>query len=194
VITQSRVFNIALSGALLITLIAAVPVMGQNVKTKSNPNRDISKFNRYAWKQSKITLAQTPEVVAKMDQKLQDAVNRVLARKGYVEYPQNPDFLIQVVAYGLPDMQTSANVDVGHPFDATTVYTSQRPDGPGISVWVVVISNVSFILSDRSSNEVAWQADVTKKYKDPQKAIRNLDKEIQNVVKKALKDLPAHKK
>jgi hypothetical protein len=193
VIIQSRIFNTALSLTLLLGLMAS-SVMGQDVKIKSNPNRDISKFTKYAWKQSKIALAQKPEVVAEIERKLKDAVNRELVRKGYVEDPQNPDLLIQVAAFGLPEMRTSANQDLNHLSDGTTVYTSQRPGGPGISAWMDVISNVSFILSYRSSNEVAWQADVTKKYKDPQKAIRNLDKEIQSVVKKALKDLPAHKK
>jgi hypothetical protein len=192
VTTQSRTFIIALNMALLVAL-AAAPFTGQSVKTSSNPKRDISKFSKYAWKPNKIAVAQPPEVVAAMDRTIKDAVNSELVRKGYVENPHNPDFLIQVAGYGMPEMQTSANPNMATPSD-TWVLTSQGMGGPGMSAWMSVISNVSFILTDRSSNEVAWQADVTKKYKNPQKAIRNLDKEIQGVVNKALKDLPAHKK
>jgi len=104
VITQSRICIIALNMALLIALMAA-PVTGQSVKTKSNPNRDISKLSKYAWKQNKIAAAQKPEVVAEMDRTIKDAVNRELAQKGYIENPQNPDKEVQnVVQKALKDL------------------------------------------------------------------------------------------
>jgi len=184
-----RKFIIALFLALLMFLSVA-PVIGQSVKIKSNSKRAISTLGKYAWRQNKIAVAQTPEVAAEIDRKIKDAVNRELARKGFIESQQNPDFLVQVATYGVPEMLTSANPDVTNPF-GNTVYT--QTGGPGVSLWMAVISNVSFILTESSSSQVLWQADATKKYKDPQKVIRNLDKEIQNVVGNSLKALPAHK-
>jgi hypothetical protein len=189
VTTQTRIFIIALNWALLITL-AVAPLTGQNVQTKSNPKQNISKLGKYSWKNNKMGFSQTPEVMAEMDRTIKDAVNSELAKRGYVESSQDPDFLVQVSAFGIPEMATSANTDLTNPFNAM-VYT--QVGGPGVNIWMAVVSNLSFILTDRSSNEVAWQADVTKKYKDPQKAIRNLKQEVQSVVKKSLKDLPRHK-
>lgn len=189
--TQSRIFVVGLNMTLMIA-VAASSLPGQSVKIKSNPNRDISKFGKYAWNQNRIAAAQKPDVVAQMDRTIKEAVNRELARKGYAEDPQHPDFLIEVAGYGMPDMQTSANPDMTNPSGAN-VFTSQSPGGPGISAWMAVIANMSFIVTDRSSNEVAWQADVKKKYKDPQKAIQNLEKEIESVVNKALQNFPKHK-
>ncbi len=190
--TSFRHSKFAICLGFLITL-AALPVAGQSVKTKSSPNRDISKLGKYSWKENKIAAAQKPEVVAQMDRAIKDAVNRVLRQKGYVENPQAPDFLVQVAGYGMPDMKTSANPDLSSPPTTPNVFTSQAPAGAGVNIWMTVIANMSFILTERSSDEVAWQADVSKKYKNPQKSLQNLDKEIQDVVEKALKDLPAHK-
>ncbi len=190
--TQLRVFIFRLNMALMIVL-SAYALAAQSVKVNANPNRDISKLGKYAWKQNQLAAAQKPEVIAQMDRTLKDAVNRELAKKGYAEDQQHPDFLVQVAGYGVPDIETSANPDkTRYAYDAN-VFTSQSPGGPGISAWMAIISHVSFILTDSSSNEVVWQADVKKKYKDPKKAIQNLEKEINSVVNKALRDIPAHK-
>jgi hypothetical protein len=190
--TPFRLFTITFCIGLLLAL-TAVPVAGQSVKIKSSPVRDISKLGKYAWKENKIGASQKPEVIAEMDRAIKDAVNKVLKQKGYVENPQAPDFLVQVSGYGMPDMKTSANPDLSSAPTTGGTFTSQAPGGAGVNIWMTVISNMSFILTERSSDEVAWQADISKKYKNPQKAIQNLDKEIQDVVEKALKDLPAHK-
>ncbi len=190
--TRLRIFIVRLNMALMIVL-SATALLAQSVKITSSPNRDISKLSKYAWKPNQLAAAQKPEVIAQMDRTIKEAVNRELTKRGYAEDQQHPDFLVQVAGYGVPDIETSANPDKArYPYDAN-VFTSQSPGGPGVSAWMAIISNVSFTFTDGSSNDVIWQADVKKKYKDPKKAIQNLEKEIGSVVSKALQNLPSHK-
>ncbi len=127
-----------------------------------------------------------------MEQAMKDAINRQLANKGFSLVPNAPDFFISFEALPIDDVNLAANTDFRLP-TGTTVYTSQRPNGLGVSVFAAVIPQIYVTVTDASSDIPVWQSLTTKKYKDPDKAIKNLDKELQGIVKAALKSFPSGK-
>jgi len=178
---------------ILAIILVAAGVAGQTVKTDVDPSRDFSKFARYAWQENHIVARQTPEVIARIEGSLKNAIDRELAKKGYELDPQKPDFFIHVEAGSGYETSVSGNKDFRLP-TGTTVYTSQNPNGPGVDVWLTVVSQFHVITTDPSSGATIWNSVTTKKYKDPDKAVRNLDNEIGQIVGKALKSFPSRKK
>jgi len=173
-------------------ILTASNVAAQTVKVTVQPTDDFSRFTKYAWQENHINARQTPEVNARMEKAIKDAVNSELANKGYLLEPQAPDFYINVEAIPVDDVNLSGNNDFGTPI-GTTVYTSQMPDGLGLSVLAAVIPRICITATDPSSKKPVWQVLTTKKYKNPDKAIRNLDREIDQIIKKSLKNFPLEK-
>jgi hypothetical protein len=177
---------------LLITL-GAVTVMGQKVEIKANPDQDFSKYKKYAWKENRIASAPFPEDRIAIVQKIKDVVNSELSKKGYEEDSQNSDFYIEVDAASMPgDLMTSANRDLRVP-SHVTVYNSQSPGGPGVSVWMSLTAGAFITVTDAASNRTVWEARVTKKYKNQDSLKNKLDKEINSFFKKGLKKFPENK-
>jgi hypothetical protein len=173
-------------------ILTAFNVAAQTVKVTVEPSGDFSRFSKYAWQENRINARQTREVNARMEKAIKDAVNSELANKGYSLDLQAPDFYINVEAIPVDDVSLSGNNDFGTPI-GTTVYTSQMPDGLGVSVLAAVIPRICITATDPSSKKPVWQVLTTKKYKDPDKAIRNLDREISQIIKKSLKNFPLEK-
>ncbi len=173
-------------------ILIATNVVGQTVKLTVEPTRDFSGFSKYAWRENHIVSRQSPDVNARMEQAIKDAINSQLAQKGYSLMPNAPDFLISVEALPVDDFSLSGNTDFSLP-TGTTVYTSQRPGGLGVSVLAAVIPQMYITATDPSSNTPLWQSMTTKKYKNPEKAVKNLDKELGGIVRKAMKSFPSGK-
>ena len=87
---------------------------------------------------------------------------------------------------------TSGNRDLRVPGNVT-VYDSQSPGGPGVSIWMSVTAGAFITVTDSATNETVWKASVTKKYKNPDKLKNKLEKEIDNFFKKGLKKFPKNK-
>jgi hypothetical protein len=179
--------------AAFLAILSAVAVMGQDVRTTVNPDQDFSKYGRYAWRENRIAPASLPKEREAIEKTIKDVVNRELMKKGYAEDPQNPDFFIEVGAAALPgEMVTSANRDLRVP-DNVTVYESQSAAGPGVSIWMAVTAGVRIIVTDSVSDTTAWEAVITKKFKNPDKLKNRLDKEIDSFFTKGLKSFPSNK-
>jgi hypothetical protein len=153
---------------------------------------DLSKSAKYAWRENQILARQTPEVIGRIDQAFKKAIDTELTQKGYLQDPKAPDFFIHVE--GGPDFESKvgANTDIARPNE--TIYRSQNTTGAGVNAFLVVISQIRIVATDPSSEKAVWQAESTKKYKDPNKAIRNLDEEVSGIVRKAMKGFPVRKK
>jgi hypothetical protein len=183
----------ALSLVVILSFLFTFPVMGQDVEISTNPDQDFSAFQRYRWKENMIAPAQLEEERKRTEGWVVDAVNRELNKKGYAEDSENPDFSIEVRAMSIyGDTVTSANMDHRMP-SGGFIYDSQRPLGPGVDIWLTLIAGARIIVTDLASGTVAWEATVTKKYKNPDKLINNLKKEIDKVFEKGLKKFPANK-
>jgi len=175
-----------------LTLFAA-GAAGQTVQTTLDTSRDISRFSKYAWQKNYILARQSPEMNARMEKELLAAIDRELARKGYALDSRAPDFYVHVEALAHDETAVSGNKDMRVP-TGTTVYTSQNPQGPGVSLMPAVIPEVQIIATEPSSETPFFRSVVSKKYKDPEKARRDIDREIAKFAGKGLKSFPPARK
>jgi hypothetical protein len=184
------------AAALLVLFFSAftpVPLLAQNVSTQVTPGQDFSKFTKYGWRENMIAPAALPEERKAVEKKIKEVVNRELTKKGYTEDPQNPDFFIEVRAAAMPgELTTSANLATRVP-EGSDVFSSTYPNGPGVNILLTMTGGARITVTDAASNATAWEALVTKKYKNPDKAKRNLDKEIESLFTKGLKGFPPRK-
>jgi hypothetical protein len=176
-----------------VLLLIAVNVAGQTVTTTVDPARNISGFSKYAWKENFLNARQSPEVNARMEKYLKTGVDSELAGKGYTLDSQAPEFFIHIEALALDDVRVSGNTDYRYPV-GTTVYTSQMPDGLGVDILPTVIPHIKIIATEPSSDNPVWQVLAIKKYKNPDKAVRNMESEIGQIVRKAMKSFPSGKR
>ena len=174
----------------LALLLAAASLPAQDVKTTVNPGADLSKYKTYAWKKMSLGNAMVPDEVQRTIQMIKNAGNHELAQKGYWEDPENPDFYVEVATMGTQDVKLSGNTGMLYTFDGT-VYNPQFGGAPGSSAWMTLTSRGLIVMTDRTTKATIWQVQTQKKYKNADKVMKNLEPEINSVVKKALKDFPA---
>lgn len=165
-------------------LLLSVPfgVAAQKVTTSSHPGFDFGTHRSYSWSANHIVTRQGHQNDAIIEQKIVQSVNRTLAAKGFSESGSAPDFLVSC------DAGATSNADVGAasaPLGAIPYSWGDRVD-----VWYSVNGTVTFRLSDAKSNQVVWTAVATKKIRDPQKVMNNLDQQVEQVVSKAFKSFP----
>ena len=164
-------------------------VAAQKVTTSSQPGFDFGTHPRYAWSANHIVTRQGHQNDAVIEQKIVQSVNRTLAAKGFSESRTAPDFLVSCEA------GAASNTDFGAasppPGTAGTATPLLIPY-PGVrdDVWYSVDGTVAFRLTDAKSNQVVWTAVATKKIRDPQKVMNNLDQQVEQVVSKAFKSFP----
>ncbi len=177
-----------------VLILAAVSIPAQDVKTTVNPNQDFSKYRKYAWRNMSIANEMIPEEVKRTVQLIKNAGNRELAQKGYVEDSENPDFYVEVSTLGTRDAGLAGNVGWLYKYDGYGTINPQYGAAPGTTVWMAVTSRGNIVVTDRATNAVVWQAQTLKKYEKPDKAMKNLEQEVNNVMKKALKSFPPRQK
>lgn len=171
-------------------LLTAASLRGQDVSTTVTPGVDFSKYKTYAWKKMSLGNAMVPDEVQRTMQLIKNAGNHELAQKGYWENPENPDFYVEVATIGTQDVKLGQNTGMLYTFDGT-VYNPQFGAAPGTSAWMTLTSRGLIVMTDRATKETIWKVQTQKKYKNADKVMRNLEPEINSVVKKALKDFPA---
>jgi len=173
-------------------IITAALAAAQTVSIETNAPGAFASFSKYAWGKNYLTARQTPELNARMEKTLIDAINGELASKGYRLDEKSPDFLIHVEALAHDEVAVSGNTDFRLPTN-TNVFSSQRPDGLGVSLIPAIIPEIHIIATD-ASNKALFASVTSKKYKDPEKARKNLDKEIRQFAQKGLQKFPPLKK
>jgi Domain of unknown function (DUF4136) len=169
---------------LLIAFISAA----QKVTTTADKTFDFKTAKRYAWGQNHIITRQGRASDALIDQKIVEDVNRTLAAKGFVEDPKNPDFYISYDAGG---SNLSAKVEGAYSPAApastaapTAIYDIRQ------NVWYSVDGHVTFHIVDAKSNKPVWTALATKKIHDPHKGMKDMPKQVEQIVSKALQKFP----
>lgn len=172
----------------LIFLIMCAALAAQKVTTKLDNNFDFANHKRYAWRQNHIVTRQGKQNDALIDQKMVQDVNRNLTQKGFIEDSLHPDFFISYEA-GAADL--TAEVEGFHAGPAPRL---NEPQGPvyGIpqNVWYSVDGLVVFRLVDAKSNQPVWTARATKKIRDPHQGMKDIEKQIQQIVSKTFKSFP----
>jgi len=193
-----RKSNPAIPIAILALIFLSLPVSAQKVQTDFDKSADFSHYKRYTWGKNFIITRQLPQDQARIDKAIVDAIDRHLQAKGFVRDDEKPDFLVAYKSGGLSDIKMGAVVDISSPWGPAYASGTPSPlDIHGTSpvdVWAGIMANLLVVVADAQTNTAVWQALASKKLRDPKEAMKKLDKEVDQVVKKALKDFPPKRK
>jgi len=194
---MSRVIRQALVW-LAFTVLMVVAVRAQKVSVNSDANYNFSEHKRYAWRDNRLQTRQNPDTNKVMDLKIVNSVNRLLASKGFTEVKENPDFYVHYDAGGNSNIGVGGadaiNMSSGAPNDPTPTYGMGQ--GPMLtpSTWLITKGQIEFHMVDAKSKKAVWESTYQKTFRDPDKAMRNMDKEIDELVAKSFKEFPPKNK
>lgn len=190
---NSLCFGIAF---LLLLFCSVRPSGAQKITTDSAKGYNFAGLKRFAWKKNHLLTMRNPEDNKLLDQKIMRAVTQELASKNIIEDSANPDFYLFYHA-GPGDEGLLAGAAAPAGLESIQAPSPNGPDlvaGPNVgfapNVWYSVQGQFVFYALDSKSNVVIWQGTATKRWHDPQKARKNEDKEIKNIVSKTLKEFP----
>jgi hypothetical protein len=187
---RNRAFQFSL---LFLAMLTAPIALAQKTSTTFDKHFDVSGHKRYAWRQNRLMTRQHPDTNEIMDLNIVKGVNQTLVARGFVEVRDKPDFYISYDGGG--DMHLSAGVQ--ERAGSTPLSLSDRTptyglgNGPTLapSTWLKVNGQIVFHIVDESGR-VLWETTYNKTFRDPDKALRNLDKEVSELVSKAFKGFP----
>jgi Domain of unknown function (DUF4136) len=164
----------------------------QKITTTADKSFDFKSAKRYAWGQNHIITRQGRANDAVIDQKIVADVNQTLAAKGFVEDSKNPDFYISYDAGG---SDLSAKVEGAYAPAAPSstaapiaIYDIRQ------NVWYSVDGHVTFHIVDAKSNKPVWTTLATKKIHDPHKGMKEMPKQVEQIVSKAFQKFPPNAK
>lgn len=182
------------------------PSHAQRVTTEWAKGFDFRKLRRFAWRKNNLVTVRHPEDNEMLDLKIMRLITQKLASIGIVEDSTNPDFYffyhagpgdegLQVAA-ATPEGLDSIQPPALSPTGGRNTWSAGAGSTAGIApnVWYSVQGKFVFYAVDCKSKMVIWQGTATKKWHDPQKARKNEDKEIQQIVDKSFKDFPPRMK
>jgi hypothetical protein len=177
----------------MVLLIAAAPVSAHKIKVKSDYDKsnDFTRYKRYVLGRNYLLTHQTPEVQAHIDQVLVESLNRHLQAKGFTLDENHPDFMITYEAGSLPKADTSPPPDMyyGVPSDSPA-FGQEGIEGIPAAVWVYALARLKLTVTDVGSGKPVWTARASEKIQDPQKALTNLKKKVDDLMAKTLKSFP----
>lgn len=185
----------ACRSALVVVLMLAGPiVLAQKATTTFDATYRFSEHKRYAWRENRLLTRQHPDTNEEMDLKIVRTVNEALAAKGFVEVKDKPDFYIYYDGGGNMDLlagsQARANSTPLSPTDRTPTYGLGNGPALAPSTWLKVNGEILFHMADAASGKAVWETTYKKTFRDPDKALRNLDKEVNQLVTTSFKDFP----
>ena len=179
---------LALGG--VVVLLAATPSCDQKIKSDYDKSNDFTRYKRYAIGKNYLLTRQRPDGQAHIDKVLVESLNRQLQAKGFVLDENHPDFRIKYEAGALPEAETSAQPDMlyGLPLDPT--FGSIGLDGIPPAVWIYALAKLKLTVTDVGSGKPVWTALASEKIRDPQKALKDLNKKVDDLMAKTLKSFP----
>jgi uncharacterized protein DUF4136 len=164
----------------------------QKVKTTYNGDFDFATHKRYVWGKNHIITRQGPQNDVRIDQKIVQDVNQILAQKGFIEDPMNPDFLITYDA-GAGDLST--DIEGMHTRPTPRPNESIAPVyGIPQNIWYSVDGHITFHLVAADTKQPIWTAAATKTIHDPHKGMKDMEKQVEQFVSKTFKSFPPSKK
>jgi Domain of unknown function (DUF4136) len=183
--------------SLACTLFAAQPASAQKISTKLDDKYSFSEHKRYAWRENRLLTRQHPDTNEVMDLKIVKAVNRLLAAKGFIEVKDKPDFYISYDGGGNVQLGAGGASQAGSDPTTTATSTTVGPtyglgNGPTLSpsTWMKVNGQIEFHIVDAATQKPVWETIYNKNFRDPDKALQNMDKEVNELVTKSFKDFP----
>lgn len=180
--------------ALLFLALTAPVVFAQKTSTTFDDKFDFPGHKHYAWRENRLVTRQHPDTNEIMDLKIVKAVNQALAAKGFTEVKDKPDFYIYYDGGGDTDVLAGGHGQASSKplTSADRTPTFGLGNGPGLapSTWLKVKGEIVFHIVDANSGAPVWRTIYSKTYRDPEKALRDMDKEVSQLVQKSFKDFP----
>jgi hypothetical protein len=167
----------------------------QKVKFSADLSADFAHYRRYGWSKNYLVTRQRPDDQKLIGATLTNSINHQLQKKGFILDEKNPDFLISYEAGSLTKADVSVSPDLSR--GATT--NPNAPDqavpsiGPGVSsldAWVSVFAGIRITVTDYAAQKNVWIGQMSKKIKNPQKAMLNMETEVNAAVAKILQSFP----
>jgi len=182
----------------ILAIVIGPAVLALNVATANGNNFNFSTHKRYAWRGNRLMTRQSPDTNELMDLKIVKKVNEMLSGKGFEEVKDKPDFYIYYDGGGDMDLhaggQQQANSTSINSTDRTPTYGLGNGPAMAPATWLKVNGQITFHMTDAASGKPIWETTYKKTFRDPDKAIRNWDKESDELVKKSFKDFPPKNK
>ena len=171
-----------------VQLMIAANCLAQKVTTTLDTDFDFKSAKHYAWGQNHIITRQGRANDALIGEKIVQEVNRSLTAKGFMEDPTSPDFYISYDA-GASDMMVAVE---GSPTDHPPVSTATIGPVYGMpqNVWYSVDGQITFHIVEAKSKKPVWTAVATKKIRDPHKGMKDMPKQVEQMVSKTFKKFP----
>jgi Domain of unknown function (DUF4136) len=171
-------------------LLAVACAFAQKVTLDYDQSNDFTRYKRYAIGQNYLLTHQRPEDEARIGQVLVESLNRQLQAKGFVLDEDHPDFRVHYEAGGLTTGAVSTQPDVlvtpaPGPISAPTNF-----GGLPLDAWTSTLTKLKLTVTDVSSGRTVWTALASQKIRDPQKALRDLNKKVDDIMRKTLKSFP----
>jgi len=181
----------------LILIIAQV-ILAQKVSTTLDIGYNFAGHRRYAWRENRLVTRQHPDTNELMDLKIVKTVNQALAAKNFEEAKDSPDFYISYDGGGDMDLLSGsperANSTPLGPTDRAPTYGLGNGPALAPATWLKVNGEIVFHITDAESKKVVWETTYKKTFRDPNKALRNWDKVVDELVSKSFKDFPPKNK
>jgi len=137
----------------------------------------------YAGIESHLTTRQHPDTNELMDLKIVKAVNQLLLAKGFVELKDKPAFYLHYAAQVRRTPRLA-------PSDPMPTYGLGNGPAMAPASWLKEIGQIVFHMLDATSRKPVWERVYSKTFRDPDKALRNFDKEVNELVSKSFKEFP----
>jgi hypothetical protein len=176
------------------SLLVAPSVFAQKTSTSYDGKFSFSEHKRYAWRENRLVTRQHPDTNEVMDLKIVKALNQTLNARGFIEVKENPDFYLYYDGGGdvraVGGGEGRVNSTALAPNDPMPTYG--LGNGPTIapSTWLKVNGEIAFHMIDAESKKPVWETIYSKTFHDPSKALRNMDKEVNELVSKSFKNFP----
>jgi uncharacterized protein DUF4136 len=175
-------------------LLVATSVFAQKISTSYDDKFNFSQHKRYTWRENRLVTRQHPDTNEVMDLKIVKAVNQTLHAKGFVEVKEKPDFYLYYDGGGdaraVGGGEGRVNSTPVAPNDLTPTYGLGNGPTVAPSTWLKVKGEIMFHMIGAETRQPVWETIYSKTFHDPDKALRNMDKEVDQLVSKSFKDFP----
>jgi len=132
-----------------------------HLPTKFDDKYNFFEHKRYAWRENRLLTRQHPDTNEVMDLKIVKAVNRLLAKKGFVEVKDKPDFHIFYDGGGNVQLGAGAASQAGSgPATSATIAPEYGlGNGPTLSpsTWMKVNGQIEFHIVDAAAQKPVWE-------------------------------------
>jgi hypothetical protein len=193
---RSREYDITRTGrqylalGAVAVLLAASPIFAQKIKSDYDKSNDFARYKRYAIGKNYLLTRQRPDDQAYIDKVLVESLNRQLQAKGFVVDENHPDFRIKYEAGALTETATSAQPNMPNGGTPGPSWASGSLGGVSLDVWTSTLAKLKLTVTDAASGKPVWTALASQKIRDPQKAMNDLNRKVDEVMAKTLKSFP----